>query len=579
MGSFVAAAIASFALYWSWRDGRVGLREPAILAAVGIVIAAMIKAHAFTWGAIWDQLSGGGWIARILLGIALGFGAGWVVEQRQNDLKSARLGGSNAAPWGLADWGAAMSAAAAVALLAVFAPVIDDWLPRITGLKTAVVEFQVQRQTDHHVAVADATDITGPPFALISLQGFPKRLHQEIQYLKLIERPEVVDRLEQTTKQFSVFPPDADELIKKLQKIDRRWGRLEYLYNMFSELLVPVSHCFQEAIENKLSLQSVQNTIRPSVDRFEQLVLRNNRLNDDAEDYDTWEKLVRAAKEIDQRNMADIPACHNIAESATAIFIRLDEQIAPGEIYSSTIEPNLLDDVYSSYAYLIVALFLNFEQDDDVALAILNEEAIGPSRDYAYYRLLSNLRWRQGQLTSKIIEPLEASYQDISLRKRRIKNHCSILSCTQDVRDKLKVLAQQEDEAELILVNNYAYFVAEDIARGIDEAKTYEATAEDFAERIQQAIDPKTSILNISADDADDYIDTYVYVRTVLEAEKSAPDVVTLKKMRRSLQGVIEHLEHKLQGSKDSVFSRFDLGTLKLARSHYASLQQLIGEQ
>jgi hypothetical protein len=110
-----------------------------------------------------DRL-GSGHVARTLLGLVLGVGAAFVVHQRRLDLREAWAGKSHLKPWGTGDWTATLTAAAVVALLAVFSPNIDNWLRRVTSVKTTLVEFQISSQSLHQVAVAENLEQTMSAF-------------------------------------------------------------------------------------------------------------------------------------------------------------------------------------------------------------------------------------------------------------------------------------------------------------------------------------------------------------------------------------------------------------------------------
>ena len=155
-----------------------------------------------------------------------------------------------------------------------------------------------------------------------------------------------------------------------------------------------------------------------------------------------------------------------------------------------------------------------------------------------------------------------------------ITAYCEKTTCDAAMQSLMKSLKARERGAELVAMNNIAMAVAEDLARGFNSAKDLEVTAEVYATQLKDMVEKEKNATLIDA-----YTDTYAYTLLVIEAQRPIPNVDTIKKLARTLQGLVERCEKRVlakldkgqQPSKDEEFS------LSTARVHYNSARELAG--
>ena len=557
MGWFAVAVIIGFGFYFIARNKLLLWVLAAILVLLVVLAWAVVGADcSWAWNdkghwsfkpvaceqginQILDRV-GGGRVARVILGIALGSGAGFLLHQRTLDLESARIGNTYANPLGLADLSAALSVAAAVALLALCSPYVDDWLRRVTGLKTAVVEFQLHSQTTHEQLVADNLQNSSRDFALSVLRsdgdrgGYPRRIQEDVDYLQLLET--------QTEDERS----NANAII----------GHITAIKPLFVSLLSPMADCLQDLHdEDHYRLDRLREEIHDFSDFFAQAMLAHGTENSGA-----WDAILRFADHVVNLHARD-EHCKklNLAKEAWKQF--------PPVVQVPEVE-RAKEQV--PYLHVAAALLSHFVQDEDDAINILESLNKNVRRDYNYFRLLSKLRWYRGDSTSDAVAPLREEHKIIDQHLQRIHDFCRLgPSCSIDIRGKLADLDYRERRAELGVLNNFAYFVAVDIARGTKDARQYSATALDYAERLKKRLDAGDQAVEKNAPQ---FLDTYAYTVMVLEAQKESPNLDTVRSMRQILERVLEDVAIKPRKNSEERM------TEKVVRAHLASAQQLVGE-
>ena len=383
MGWFAAAAILGFgAFFWIrhrndlhfglWDDvhgerlQRIWPGQHWRWILVGSLLAVTVLLWALLTADVWWSLRqvvdrlGSGYIARFLLGFVLGVGAGYVLEQRHADLQAARetqrkKRRSRAKGWGVADWSAALSGATALVLLAVFAPALDSWLPRITSLKTAVIEFQVRGEATHQIAVADNLETSSSVFVLRRLSEYASRIHDDIDYLELVEVPTL--KSNQTA-----------QLDGRLSNTYSRLSDAKKVVNVFDNLISPGAKCLYDlAIEDGVSIERLRTGFRSTADLLEQIIFSYKYDTPDGQENKRrrfWSGLLQYIDKMADLNMKDHQHC-------VGLKVRYVSQKIPDEIAY----PRIVDYPSVPYLYVAAAAFMHFLQDDDIALRILKEKA------------------------------------------------------------------------------------------------------------------------------------------------------------------------------------------------------------
>jgi hypothetical protein len=156
---------------------------------------------------------------------------------------------------------------------------------------------------------------------------------------------------------------------------------------------------------------------------------------------------------------------------------------------------------------------------------------------------------------------------------------------------------------QLVAENLTAYYLAEDLARGNDYAKSYRATIAEYTERIKRIVDDsdtRDSVLGrlrsyllplpdgnnqfdaYISSDKDGFLDTYAFATLALEATKPMPDYDRIKRevsdvLKRVVERNRRHLTDALKDGDSSAIVRL-ASALKTAQSHLTSAQGLIGE-
>ena len=139
-----------------------------------------------------------------------------------------------------------------------------------------------------------------------------------------------------------------------------------------------------------------------------------------------------------------------------------------------------------------------------------------------------------------------------------------------------------------------AYFIAEDLARGYEEAKSHvtqlqEDTAElkrlvDDSDRRKRGFEQNPLDKEIQAE-RDTYLDTYSFATLVLEAQKPNPDFDMIKaNVIPTLNRAIDHFERRIVQKEEGPpqerhIDRIDLAQWRIMQQHRAAAQEFVGER
>jgi hypothetical protein len=661
MGWFIVAAILGFLLFWSWRTHLqdVGQRAshenasapkptqrqvpwivrrsaqwsqnsqtflvdalPVILISA-LVLAGVLfllvwfleRAHILTDVAdglnlllnrIADTVGHGG-VARFLLGLVLGFGVAYIIEQRssvyspvannpgasrrttpsrQYRASGPRAGGKHAGDnpgdngeplGGFARTGTAvlLTIGLAITFLALAAPHVDHWLSHLTTVKLPIGELQVASVTAHRATTADNIGLLTDVRSMEALSLYPAKIRQDIDYLENFEIHELETAL-----------PGYDKDAR--MELERKRQKAKELLGVFDGLISPVAGCVQTAIDNGLSIETVRRIVRPIGETAEQIILFDGNFTDD-ELTSKHEKLWREISELPNRlreflkNKAKLrkdTADEKREEECSGYF---QQRVAGGQAYSG-LTPRIQDYEEISYLYTAALLFTSFLKDDIVSLKII-EKTRGKLvfRDYGYLLWAGYIANNQGsslEIVIPFLDEIRSSARSHYTTIQRFKDRCKIATqelvfkatkvCDDALGRLIQDLGNRERNAELQAMNNIAYCIAEALSRGVITAEAYQGRAEEYANEIYDAVN-KGEVA-----DAYDFLDTYAYVSIVIEARKPLPDADKFKKMADILEKVVENLETKdaevLSVKPEHLYAK------TLTRSHLASARELAGQ-
>src|ERR1700722_15848350 len=276
MGWFVLACLIGFALFWFCYEHRgfLGLlARYSWIPLIVLIVVAMIGGI-FGIGAAWAghaiERMGSGDVARILLGLALGFGLGFALMRHvdaaaQHAAAPAVVaGGAPPAPPSEGGIGAFLSVVIVIVLLALVAPHVDRWLSHLTALKTSVIEIQLANIATGTKAVkpdsrAHFVDVE----ALGNMAAFADELDDQIEFIELFELPDVAYRLTRT-------PCDVD-LAGRQARLTSQKQQLTELRHVFRDVVSPLSQCLDAAIDAGYGMASARVTLRPLAEQLIEL--------------------------------------------------------------------------------------------------------------------------------------------------------------------------------------------------------------------------------------------------------------------------------------------------------------------
>src|SRR6202022_552084 len=124
----------------------------------------------------------------------------------------------------------------AIILLALAAPYLDNWLSRVSSVKTSVVELQLTSSAGHAIAVAEAGEALTNLQSLERLANYDKRIRDDIDYINVIEIPDL-------EWQMSRYRGHAKELEKQIADLRDTAGEASKLVVVFEGLISPIAGC------------------------------------------------------------------------------------------------------------------------------------------------------------------------------------------------------------------------------------------------------------------------------------------------------------------------------------------------
>ena len=456
-------------------------------------------------------------------------------------------------------------------ILGLAAPYIDNWLSHLTSLKSPLIELQLGSATSHKVSVGESFSALSSTTSLTVLKNYAERIEQDIDFVERFEKSETEPEKMQTARE---------------------------LLPAFKYLISPIAGCMQSAIRNGMSAAVARQMIVPVADNASRLIFAQNNYQAAQQHREFWRLLESLPERVRpflkaEEEKACLSAADNyrdclkditkypVCVPAALKFIRADD-----------IYPHFGDFGQVPYLHVAAALLFAFVNDEDVAYRILQDADHGAEtwslhvkyKDFAFLQLAGKMSYYIGRPV-----PLENSYygyfeqmrtdaaERILMAEKKLEL-CTDAACRNDLNPVLK----RHWDVLLDATNDLTFFLAEDVARHSPYAERFLARAEEYGEWLEAAVkkgtkqDARTKYYAIKDEDKYYYIDTYDYLKLVLEARKSSPDVAVFKKLKREFEQVVEHVEAQVARNPHLPKIYGALG--KAARSHLDSARELAGE-
>jgi hypothetical protein len=167
VGWFAIACIFGLLLFWTWeiqlKKGKQAVLKLAVFSAAALIVLFFIWARfiddAHTFAQFVDRL-GHGIVARFLFGLLLGFGIGYGIDfspfvRPKSGKKPKSNVGSESPGLGKLGTSVLLAIGIGIVLLGLAAPHLDNWLSRVTTLKSSVIELQLGGVATHKISVAE----------------------------------------------------------------------------------------------------------------------------------------------------------------------------------------------------------------------------------------------------------------------------------------------------------------------------------------------------------------------------------------------------------------------------------------
>jgi hypothetical protein len=554
MGWLIVSFLIGFAAYWAWqRLHPIVLRRLLMVGAIIFAVAMIPEAARlllFTPAGVIQDITaqvGDGAFARSLLGFILGVASGYAKDQR------IQLTGV---------W---LSLAGAILVLAIIAPHVDDWLSRLAGLKTSVIEIQLTSLSSASKAVQPAQrDQFIRDFNLRSLSRYDEAIENDIKFIEVFEKPD----LEQRKK-------DNPALQEQFERLNVQSEHLARLKGVFEKIVSRAARCFMAAINNGLSIDSARRDLTTLADQLTRLSVleRDEEKLADAKrdqltsqikllDFSIWDSLSKVTERVSPYvPPADRPQCSITPEDNATPFPRHREF---GEL------PHL---------YVARAFLLLFVNNDRLGMRVLQDAERTEFKDYSTPSLLALLMYYEGDSVTQFYDILDRlrllalERQDII---KRVNERCGS-SCSDEIRSWTPKLRLRARLAEINAINLIAYATAVDVTDRRGEAEPLLPIAEDYAEVLKGTA--KDSNLR---DDA--YLDTAAFVTIVAEAQRAKTSMLNKDKIKDAI-----NLLEKIAAREEAKISRelderrelkqveaIDYQTLKTIRAHLVSARGLL---
>ncbi len=568
----------------------------ASVVCVFIVLSAKFEPIHAHLAEIVDSIERGA-IARILFGLILGFGIAFATQQASstppNERKNVEppAGSSASAPpdgegndvgnnqtitksgqeLQTTNSGARIGvsslllAGSVITILALTAPYLDNWLRHLSSIKLPYAELQITTNSAAKGVKADSLIYLADTFSLAGLRTYSDKIRKDIQYIELLEIPELSTEIEVIkTVSNHKHAHDAAVLQREIEKKQQFINDAKKVLPVFDVLISPMAKCIEDAIHRGLSVETLRQSLRPLADRLEQIIFpeEDPSITDELRD-EFW------------KDVKDIP---NRGEIRHFTFDKKIKTLQHECIKRDMEYPTLSDAKAVPYLYVAAVLMAAFMKYDDLTEKII-EFSINSVKvkDYEllYYAAYLGYYYNNSSLTTvlKYLQELRmtAAKHRETIEKARVR--CAGHLCDRRRLRLIDDLYKREQAAEHRAINDIAYYIADNLARGVGAAERYRHLAEEYANTLYLLIN-SDKLSNSDEYVKYEFLDTYAYVNIALESRMRTPDSEKIRKMRDHLERVISYFE--AAESRGEILDKTDQYNLALARSHLASARELI---
>jgi hypothetical protein len=661
VGWFSIAIIVGFLLFWSWRKHLQAARDsttgvdatrsqnggknsgaaklsacvvrcvnsvlieylPAVLAVLLVLWGVLFIAGTYV---VWaDEFNTflleeirRGYATRFILGLILGFGTGYVLEQRSraadDESSSATARTSIPLPGGDANLKPDLQAGAGDAggsatdgpageppsplsslarlgtnalltigigmfVLAIASPHLDSWLNHVTKIKLPYGELTVATSTTHRTINSDALLYLADSLSLTLLSKYREKLDQDIEYIEFFQIPEM-DAEHKIREQSLNGDRDTSDAEDKFNKLKLALEEAKSLKPVFDHVISPIANCVLDAINNGMSVERVRRRLRLATESLEEIILAGDRLTESEmeEAHNNFWTEIKLLPEFIKNYLDDEKAKDKDSEHIKECrsYFKSHERQMPSETAELRDTLNLPRmKAYTKVPYLGVAAFLfsAFVRDDELGQRILEKTSKGlqyKDKEFLYFQ--SYIGYYKGLPTETAITSLEELLKDAREHKRVLQEAewlCEPRRCLPTKTRLIHKLLKREQEAELRSINDLAYYIGDSIARGVPSAMSYKGRAEDYVEQLYRSLDSETDLEN-----RNEFLDTYAYVSIVLESRKSVPEPDKFRRMLVTLEKAAEYFEEKAPKT-DNLEDATARANLALVRAHLAAAREL----
>jgi hypothetical protein len=544
----VVGVILGFAGYCGWwlvRPGKRKAQARALLSIVGALLVVAAGAGMLVGADTLKKLplyADDGATIRFFIGLILGVWGGAIFESGATRFR--------------------LSYAVGLALLAIVAPHLDQWLSHVASFKTSFVEIQLTNISTTAKAIrSDKREAAIDDLPLDLLASYASSIEYDIKFITVFELPYWWERLAEDRTSI--------EVANKIDALNRQRIHLRAIHDNFVETLVsPLASCVKNAIGNGWSIDSVRGLIRPLGDAITRLILfrreggnLKNKSDPDLQELEMdlkW-SLVQIYEKSDL--YVDLVHSKRCGDD-------LQKQIASVQLPIQMSEYEGLPHIP-----LIGAALLWFVNNDKLALQVLETASKGLEFDDFNFQFIdAALMYYQGDEVGRFFAYLEKVRTTARRQQDIIKwrlDECSPM-CSDAVREWGPQLAARARRADLRVVNLAAFAIAEEAGQGLKPAEALLPIAEEYSKKLTEAGEAENTL----ALDRPTFLDTAAFVVIVAEAKKPVQDshnlahAVELLERARALEEVrLSNLALRPKG---------ELINIKLIRSHLATARELL---
>lgn len=564
MSWFAIACLVGFFLYvlwcvWMREKGRVAVRLIISLAVLVIVVIGLIYLRQI-YSVFWDALSRGV-VARFIFGGVLGFGFGYLVDRKNGpDSNTPLLIGHGRSTY--------LSLGLALVFLAAAAPFLDDWLSRLSGFKTSIIEIQLTSISTAHksVVVPDSRESFSDEQTLAILQGYEENIAEDIAYIKLF----VLRDLKWQKKEAPSGSAEVDEQIRQYRQ---RLQKLEDVQQAFTNTLSPLAHCILDAMAAGLSVESAREKVRPVTDAIQQIFILERTASVNADEH---VKQIDLARSNLLKLISSLPdELANYLERSTCATRDLPKLTALAKEIPPYTQAKYAD---LPQLYVATASLLLFVNADDVALKLLGEANPDPKfHDYTLPYLYSKILYFIGEpvdIYKPFLDQMLTTAKETLDLIETVKNRCPSRVCNSETETAYRKLRRRAQRTQLIAMNNIAYGIAQDVAGRVESAEALEPIAQEYAAKLDDAV-KKGEVPDET--ERDGVNDTIAFVTLISEGQKTIRDKAKIDAVIAALKLIIAHQEQILAKKqlKNSVIDKDERQTLNTARVHLSSAEEL----